>query len=251
MSPSRQPEKNQDRLFPWWPVPPKRLRCGTWYERQGWRAGYCRIAGVDEVGRGALFGPVLAAAVILDPAKRIPGIRDSKQLSSAERQRLSVEIRRRAVAWAVATVEAEVIDRINIFQASRLAMRQAVLALANPPDLLLVDALRLDLPQPQLSIVHGDALSVSIAAASILAKVERDRQMAEWDRHYPQYQLAQNKGYGTAAHRRMLHLHGPTPLHRFSYAPVAEAARTLLPQSESFPQGQAPGRAPLLRFAEE
>jgi len=201
-----------------------RPSCGTRYERQAWRAGHRRVAGVDEVGRGALFGPVLAAAVILNPDDRIRGLQDSKRLSSQQRETLAAEIRRRALAWAVGSVDAAEIDRINIYQASRLAMRKAVLELDLPPDLLLVDALRLDLPIPQVSIIHGDALSVSIAAASILAKVERDALMREWDGRFPQYELARNKGYPTPAHRAKLQEHGPTPLHRRSYAPVAAAA---------------------------
>ena len=181
------------------------------------------------MGRGALFGPVLAAAVILDPSRRIPGIRDSKQLSPDRREKLASEIRRHAVSWSVASAEAAKIDEINIYQASRLAMRDAVLGLSPEPglllpDLLLVDALHLDLDIHQISIVKGDTLSVSIAAASILAKVERDGLMREWDRIFPQYQLARNKGYPTPAHKAMLREHGPTPLHRRSYAPVSAAA---------------------------
>jgi ribonuclease HII len=178
---------------------------------------------VDEVGRGALFGPVLAAAVILDPQDRIRGLHDSKRLSPQQRERLATEIRRRALAWAVASVDAAEIDRINIYQASRVAMRQAVLELNPPPDLLLVDALRLDLTISQVSLIHGDARSISIAAASILAKVERDALMREWDRRFPQYQLASNKGYPTPIHRAVLRELGPTPLHRLTYAPVAAA----------------------------
>jgi ribonuclease HII len=215
-------------LFQWLISPGKpslrTTRCGTWFERRGRSAGFQRIAGVDEVGRGALFGPVLAAAVILDPTTRIRGIQDSKKLVASERERLDAEIRRRAVAWSIASVEAGEIDRINIYQASRLAMRQAVRGLKTSPDLILVDALRLDLDQPQLPIIHGDALSVSIAAASIIAKVERDRLMQHWDRVYPQYQLGRNKGYATAVHRARLRELGPTPLHRFSYAPVKASA---------------------------
>ena len=206
-----------------------RSSCGTRYERQAWRAGRRRVAGVDEVGRGALFGPVLAAAVILDPEDRIRGLQDSKRLSPQQRERLAVEIRRRAMAWAVASVDAAEIDRINILQASRLAMRQAVLGLDPPPDLLLVDALRLDVAISQIAIIRGDALSVSIAAASILAKVERDALMREWDRRFPEYRLASNKGYPTPTHCAKLREHGPTPFHRFSYAPVAAAA--LFPSS--------------------
>ena len=188
------------------------------------QAGYRSIAGVDEAGRGALFGPVLAAAVILNPSRRIPGIQDSKQLSPGRRETLASEIRRCAFAWSVASADAAKIDEINIYQASRLAMREAVLRLSPEPSLLLVDAMRLDLDIPQISIVKGDELSVSIAAASILAKVERDGLMREWDRVFPQYQLASHKGYPTPAHKAMLRKHGPTPLHRRSYAPVSDAA---------------------------
>jgi len=210
-----------------------RSRCGTRYERRAFLAGHRRIAGVDEVGRGALFGPVLAAAVILDPGRRIRGINDSKQLTREERERLAVEIRLSAIAWAVASVDAAEIDRINILQASRVAMSKAVLALNPPPDLLLIDALRLDVAIPQLAIIHGDALSVSIAAASIIAKVERDALMRAWDGEFPQYRLASNKGYSTPTHRAMLREFGPSPLHRFSYAPVAESAEPLLPFPEA------------------
>jgi ribonuclease HII len=203
----------------------RKRRCGTWFERQARQAGYQRIAGVDEVGRGALFGPVLAAAVILDPSIRIRGIQDSKQLIASERERLDAEIRRRALAWSIANVDSVEIDRVNIYQASRLAMRQAVLQLHITPDLVLIDALRLDLDHAQLPIIHGDALSISIAAASIIAKVERDRLMQHWDRVYPQYHLGRNKGYATPLHRARLQQLGPTPLHRFSYAPVSAAAR--------------------------
>ncbi|MBI4443700.1 MAG: ribonuclease HII [Acidobacteria bacterium] len=202
----------------------RKLRCTQKYERQGWRAGFRLIAGVDEVGRGALFGPVLAAAVILDPSHPIPGLQDSKQLSARTRQRLAGEIRSRAIGWAVSRVEPAQIDRINILQASRLAMRDAVLALQTQPDWVLVDAVRLDINIPQVSIIHGDACSVSIAAASILAKVERDDLMLQWDRIYPQYGLARHKGYPTAVHKARLRQYGPSPLHRFSYAPVAAVA---------------------------
>ena len=202
-------------------------KCGTWYERQARRQGFQKIAGVDEVGRGALFGPVVAAAVILGPSRPIRGIQDSKVLPARERERLDAKIRQTALAWSIASVEASEIDRINIYQASRLAMRKAILALRLQPELVLVDALQLDLQQPQISIIHGDSLSVSIAAASIVAKVERDRLMQQWDRIYPQYQLGRNKGYATAAHRATLRELGPTPLHRFSYAPVATAVERI------------------------
>jgi ribonuclease HII len=212
-------------LFAQGQVSPPANRCTTWFERRAHRAGYSSIAGVDEVGRGALFGPVLAAAVILDPRRPIRGLQDSKRLTSRQREKLAAKIRLRAMAWSIGLVDAEEIDRINIYQASRLAMRQAVLGLASQPELVLVDALRLDLELPQVAIVHGDALSVSIAAASILAKVERDRLMTDWDRVYPHYFLARNKGYATAAHRAKLQELGPTPLHRRSYAPVSAALK--------------------------
>ena len=199
---------------------PRQMRCGTRFERDGRRDGYRLIAGVDEVGVGALFGPVVAAAVILDPARAIRGIRDSKVLEPEVRERLAEKIRSAAIAWAVESVEAAEIDRINIYQASLLAMRQAVMALKVLPDLLLVDARRLDLEIPQISIIHGDAQCVSVAAASIVAKVARDAMMREWDRVFPQYGLASHKGYATPAHKRALRELGPTPLHRATYAPV-------------------------------
>jgi ribonuclease HII len=222
-------------LFSGKPIRRALKRCGTWFERRVREAGFERIAGVDEVGRGALFGPVLAAAVILDPAFRIRGLQDSKVLEPEERERLAKIIRKRALAISIASVDAGKIDRINIYQASRVAMRIAVLGLTPPPEVVLADALRLDVAYPQAPIIHGDAQSISIAAASIIAKVERDRLMREWDRTYPGYNLAQNKGYATPEHRSSLRTLGPTPEHRRSYAPVAAAARndvwdTLFPE---------------------
>lgn len=202
----------------------QQLRCGTRFERDGWKQGYRSIAGVDEVGIGSLFGPVVAAAVILDRARPIRGLNDSKQLTPEAREYLAEKIRGSALAWAVGMVEAAEIDRINIYQASLLAMKKAVLALSLPPDFLLVDARRLALEIPQTSIIKGDAQSVSIAAASIVAKVERDAMMCQWDRVYPQYGLASHKGYATPAHKKALRELGPTPLHRSSYAPVRIAA---------------------------
>ena len=204
---------------------PKQIRCGTRFERDARREGYRSIAGVDEVGVGALFGPVVAAAVILDPSRTIRGIRDSKVLEPKTREDLAEKIRSSAISWAVGSVEAAEIDRINIYQASRLAMRQAVMALHVPPDLLLVDARRLDLEIPQISIIRGDAQCVSVAAASIVAKVTRDALMREWDRVFPNYGLASHKGYSTPAHKKALREHGPTPLHRVSYAPVRAAGQ--------------------------
>jgi len=198
----------------------KKLRCTLKFEKQAWECGARLVAGVDEVGRGSLFGPVVAAAVILDPAYRIRGLRDSKLLAAERRQILAQRIRDHAVAWAIAAVDAARIDQINIYQASRVAMRQAVLELQLAPDHLLVDAMKLDCAQPQQAIIHGDALSASIAAASIIAKVERDRMITEWDSVFPAYGLASNKGYSTPRHLAALREHGPSPLHRQSFAPV-------------------------------
>jgi ribonuclease HII len=201
----------------------KSLRCTLRYEKEAWRNGAHLVGGVDEAGRGCLFGPVVAAAVILNPERRIRGLRDSKLLPEETRERLAAEIRKHAICWAFASVDAAQIDVINILQASRLAMRNAVLQLRPEPDFLLIDAIHLDHACAQRAIIHGDALSVSIAAASIIAKVERDRMMRELDATYPQYALASNKGYGTPAHRAALLEHGPTPLHRMTFAPVRSA----------------------------
>jgi len=198
----------------------KKLRCTLRYEKQAWAMGAQLVAGVDEVGRGSLFGCVVAAAVILDPAYRVRGLRDSKLLLPERREVLAERIREHAVAWAVAAVDAARIDQINIYHASRAAMREAVLRLAPAADHLLVDAMRLDCQQPQIPIIHGDALSASIAAASILAKVERDRMMCDWDAVFPAYGLASHKGYSTPKHLAALREFGPTPLHRQSFAPV-------------------------------
>jgi ribonuclease HII len=178
------------------------------------------VAGVDEVGRGSLFGPVVAAAVILEPGYRIRGLRDSKLLPAERREELALRIRQHSIAWSIAVVDSARIDQINIYHASRAAMRDAVLRLAPAADYLLVDAMRLDCEQAQVPIIHGDALSASIAAASILAKVERDRMMCEWDAVFPGYGLASHKGYSTPKHLAALRELGPTPLHRQSFAPV-------------------------------
>jgi ribonuclease HII len=197
--------------------------CCTRYERDARQHGWQRIAGLDEAGRGSLFGPVVAAAVILNPRRRIVGLDDSKKLTPDRRQELAPRIREYALAWAVAEIEASRIDAWNIYQASRQAMMAAVSRLFPLPDYLLLDAIEIDLPIEQKALIHGDARSVSIAAASILAKVERDQRMQEYDQLYPQYGLAQNKGYGTPDHLEALQRHGPSPLHRFSYSPVREA----------------------------
>ena len=197
--------------------------CSARYERDARQRGWLRIGGLDEAGRGSLFGPVVAAVVVLNPKRRIVGLDDSKKLDSDRRSELSLRIREHAIAWAVAEVDASRIDAWNIYQASRQAMVAAISQLNPFPDYLLLDAIELDLPIEQKSLIHGDARSVSIAAASILAKVERDRRMQEFHQLYPQYGLSQNKGYGTPDHLRALRQHGPSPLHRFSYAPVREA----------------------------
>jgi ribonuclease HII len=198
----------------------KRLHCTLKYEKRAWSNGAILVAGVDEVGRGSLFGPVVAAAVILDPKYRIRGLRDSKLLLPERREILAARIREHAIAWSIAAVDAARIDQINIYQASRVAMKLAVTQLQTEPDHLLVDALRLDCQIPQNAIIHGDALSASIAAASIIAKVERDRMVREWDPVFPVYGLATNKGYSTPRHIAALREHGPCPLHRQSFAPV-------------------------------
>jgi ribonuclease HII len=201
----------------------KRLKCTLKFEKKAWESGARMVAGVDEVGRGSLFGCVVAAAVILNPEVRIRGLRDSKLLERERREVLAERIRENAIAWAIAAVDSAQIDQINIYQASRVAMREAVSMLYPVADHLLVDAVKLDCCQTQQAIIHGDALSVSIAAASILAKVERDRLIAAWDPVFPMYGLASNKGYSTPKHLAALRQYGPSPLHRQSFAPVWNA----------------------------
>jgi ribonuclease HII len=187
--------------------------------------GYQRIAGVDEVGRGALFGPVVAAAVILPERMGVlarAGLKDSKQLTREQREKLDRRIRKVALAISVAEVDAETIDRVNIYQATRIAMLMAVQGLTVEPDHLLIDAMRLDHPCKQTKLIYGDSLSLSIAAASVIAKVHRDSLMRELDVVHPGYGLASHKGYGTPEHRRALAEFGPCVLHRRSFAPVRE-----------------------------
>ena len=202
----------------------KQLICSDAPEQALRYHGFTLIAGVDEVGRGALFGPVVAAAVIL-PIKLSTlarmGLKDSKQLTRELREKLDRKIRKVALCFAVAEVDAETIDRVNIYQASRLAMLQAVQQLSVAPDHLLIDALRIDHPCAQTRLFYGDALSLSIAAASVIAKVHRDALMRELDLLHPQYGLASHKGYATPEHRKALREHGPCPLHRKTFAPVA------------------------------
>jgi ribonuclease HII len=199
--------------------------CGWTLEQAARKRGALRIAGLDEVGRGPLFGPVVAAAVILHKNCHLPGLTDSKKLSEKKRNELDPEIRANAVAWAIAVVDAETIDRINIRQASLLAMRLAVEQLALSPDFLLIDGRdTIDWNCPQQAVIQGDATSFSIAAASVLAKVHRDRLLVEFDREFPGYGLAQHKGYCSPEHVAALARLGPTPLHRKSFHPVAQTA---------------------------
>ncbi len=182
------------------------------------------LAGVDEVGRGPLAGPVVAAAVILDPRRPVEGLRDSKKLTARRREILDEQIREQALAWALGRAEVHEIDRINILQASLLAMQRAVAGLALAPELVLVDGNRCpDLNYPSQAVVRGDSLVPAISAASIIAKVSRDREMVELDRRYPGYGLAKHKGYPSKAHLEALQVLGVTPVHRRSYAPVRRA----------------------------
>jgi ribonuclease HII len=198
----------------------KKLKCTLKFEKQAWDSGAKMVAGVDEVGRGSLFGPVVAAAVVLNPDYRIRGLRDSKLLDRETREKLAPRIRENSLAWAVAAVDVAIIDQINIYWASKRAMEEAVGKLTLTPDHLLVDAMCLECECAQTPVIHGDALSASIAAASIIAKVERDAMMREFDSVYPRYGLASNKGYSAPMHLKALREKGPTPLHRMSFAPV-------------------------------
>lgn len=202
----------------------KQLICTNAPEQALRYHGYRLIAGVDEVGRGALFGPVVAAAVILPEKVGVlarMGLKDSKQLDRPAREKLDRKVRSMALAVGVAEVDAATIDRINIYQASRLAMLLAVQQLAPQPDHLILDAMVIDHSCPQTKLYYGDALCLSIAAASVVAKVYRDAMMREFDKQHPQYGLASHKGYATPEHRKALREHGPTMLHRRSFAPVA------------------------------
>jgi ribonuclease HII len=190
------------------------------YERAARAAGYRMIAGLDEAGRGALFGPVFAAAVVLNPDHPVRGLDDSKELDADRRQVLAARIKERAIAWSTGAADAFEIDRLNILEASRLAMKRALDRLPVACDFLLLDALQIDTGVPQKPLVHGDALCFSIAAASILAKVERDSALERWSRVFPEYGLASNKGYGTPDHLTAIEKLGPTSLHRFSFSPV-------------------------------
>ncbi len=206
-------------------------------ETEARRGGFRRPAGIDEAGRGCLFGPVFAAAVVLDRKVRIEGLDDSKRLRPALRRELAARIRATAIGYRIEAVDAASIDLLNILQASRLAMRNAVEGLVPAPDILLVDAVEIDSGIPQRAVIKGDRRSCSIAAASILAKVARDNCMLAWDAIYPEYGLAAHKGYPSPAHLRALRVHGCTPQHRQSFGPVQRL--TALPRVP-VPPGIAP-----------
>ncbi|SEK37878.1 RNase HII [Carnobacterium iners] len=187
-----------------------------------WANGLSWIAGIDEVGRGPLAGPVVAAAVILPKDFQILGINDSKQLSSEKREQLFIEIQKHALGIGIGVKDQDIIDDVNIYQATKLAMLEAIQHLPQVPEYLLIDAMRLPTPIPQESLIKGDSKSLSIAAASIVAKVTRDRMMVEYDRLYPGYGFAQNSGYGTKLHLAGLEKIGVCPIHRHSFAPVRQ-----------------------------
>ncbi|MCP9035132.1 MULTISPECIES: ribonuclease HII [Streptococcus] len=190
------------------------------YEKELYTQGIQLIAGVDEVGRGPLAGPVVAAAVILPKACKIPGLNDSKKIPKSKHKEIYEAVLQNAIAIGIGIKDNQVIDQVNIYEATKLAMREAIGQLEPQPQHLLIDAMRLDLPISQTSIIKGDANSLSIAAASIVAKVTRDQMMEEFDRKYPGYDFAQNAGYGTAKHLAGLDQLGVTPIHRRSFEPV-------------------------------
>jgi ribonuclease HII len=213
----------------------QRLRNLLRWETRLWKKGVKLVAGVDEAGMAPLAGPVVAAACILPPGYRPRGIDDSKQLDAAERERLAADIKRNAVAWAVGQAEVGEIDRLNVYWAGILALRRAVLGLDPRPEHLLIDARRIrDLDIPQDGIVHGDALSLTIAAASIVAKTTRDALMARLDEEHPGYGFARHKGYPTPDHLAVLQERGACPVHRRSFGPVRDVLGLEARQVEMF-----------------
>lgn len=215
---------------------PKELRCSWRLEERVRAGGWRLVAGTDEAGRGCLLGPLYVAAVILDPAHPISGLDDSKKLTPLRRTKLAVEIRAKALACQVLAVSAREVDELNIYEATRRAMIRCLLALDPRPQFALTDAMRLNargrMPGfaiPHWALIHGDARSVSIAAASILAKVDRDAHLDALDRQYPLYCLARNKGYGTREHLEALARYGPCPEHRRTYQPVKDCLLPRLP----------------------
>lgn len=213
----------------------QRLRTMLRFEVELWEQGVLHVAGLDEAGMSPLAGPVAAAAVVLRPGTRIPGVDDSKKLDARDRERLAPLIKAEAVAWAVAFAEPEEIDRINIYWAGIAAMKRALAALGTEPQHILIDGRRLrDVNTPQQAIVGGDGKSLTIAAASILAKTARDARMRELDQQYPGYGFAQHKGYPVKEHFAALARLGAAPIHRRSFAPVREALG-LAPQQLELP----------------
>jgi len=193
------------------------------YERHAYQQGATAVAGLDEAGRGCLAGPVVAAAVILPREWLHAEINDSKQLTAYQRERLFVVVQEHALSIGVGMASAEVVDRLNVLQATHVAMKEAIANLSMPPDFLLLDAVKLSkMPMPQCSIIKGDSLSLSIAAASIIAKVTRDRLMKEYEREFPGYGFAIHKGYGTQQHRKAIKQYGPSPIHRKTFRGVKE-----------------------------
>ena len=190
------------------------------YEKELYAQGIQLIAGVDEVGRGPLAGPVVAAAVILPENCKIPGLNDSKKIPKSKHQAIYQAVLDQALSVGIGVKDNQVIDQVNIYEATKLAMVEAIQELDQQPQHLLIDAMKLDLPIPQTSIIKGDANSLSIAAASIVAKVTRDQMMAAYDQEYPGYDFAQNAGYGTSNHLEGLERHGVTPIHRLSFEPI-------------------------------
>jgi ribonuclease HII len=221
----------------------QRLRTMLRFEVELWEQGLVHVAGLDEAGMSPLAGPVAAAAVVFRPGTRIPGVDDCKKLDARERERLAPLIREEAVAWAVAFAEPEEIDRVNIYWAGMAAMKRALAALATTPQHILVDGRRLrDVDHPQQAIVGGDGKSLTIAAASILAKTARDARMRELDQQYPGYGFAKHKGYPVKEHFAALARLGPAPIHRRSFAPVREALG--LPPEPSPPELSAAAPVP-------
>lgn len=190
------------------------------YEKELYQAGYQAIAGIDEVGRGPLAGPVVAAAVILPTGCKIKGLNDSKKIPKKKHQEIYQAVMDKALTVGIGLMDSEIIDQVNIYEATKLAMKEALSKLSLKPEYLLIDAMKLDVEMPQESIIKGDANSLSIAAASIVAKVTRDKLMADYDKEYSGYDFAKNAGYGTKSHLQGLERNGVTPIHRKTFEPV-------------------------------
>ncbi len=190
------------------------------YEKELYKAGYQAIAGIDEVGRGPLAGPVVAAAVILPLGCKIKGLNDSKKIPKKKHQEIYQAVMDKALAVGIGLMDSNIIDQVNIYEATKLAMKEALSKLSLKPDYLLIDAMKLDVEIPQESIIKGDANSLSIAAASIVAKITRDKLMADYDKEFPRYGFAKNAGYGTKSHLQGLERNGVTPIHRKTFEPV-------------------------------